>query len=147
MRVGMFKTGHTIQAYEQYPARPDVVITLEDIASQMSGEAKNILNEAETPYVAGEMIIYELLTKDGVDEKTAARAAVLFPDIIRFNPAMRFEGVFILKDRYRELVAAGTKPLYALLALADEILEFNKNLYDYPEKHLKFNNFIRDLAK
>lgn len=137
------KIDHTLKVHEKHSGLDsDSVQSLKAITDQMPSEAKEIFEESIVSLCTGEMHLYARLIQAGLDPLTAARAAVEYPDPMKFHQSIEAISSRDAKDAYETAIAQGTDPLLALVLAAKETRPYRVEDKLYQERLATFAVFV-----
>ncbi len=135
------KTVATVGYYEEW-GQESTSEYLSSIVERMPKQVQDVFDRSFGDYCAGEIIIWDSLTEDGLDSLVAAEAAVLFPAPIEFHPFATGQPDQCAKDIYNSLIAKGLSPLDALLNLVDVVKPYGVKGKDFSRRKEKFKAFV-----
>ncbi len=120
--------------YTLYAFRNSSLIKIfQDIVKEMPGEISDLINStAINKYVTGELIIYDLLVKNCVEKTKAAKAAVIFPEPLKYDPTILRTKDY--KSIFEKLVEEKINPLEAII----DAVGFSKDVKEDFLKSLGF---------
>ncbi len=133
----------TVIEYEK-PGRAgsDLAPYLRRVVDGMPVSAQQVLDESRGRYCAGEIALYDELTQGGLNPVVAARAAVLFPDPLKFHPHA-IAGIGLdAQNTFREERDKGVGTLAALVTAARVARPYIVSGSEYRERLEKLAEFV-----
>jgi len=142
----------TIQSYGRFTSEGGLLDGPEDkrrtlrdylgnIVKKLTDKTRDIIeNESNSNFVQGELVLYDILTNAGVNDITAAKTVVLYPDASKFDPTL-FGNNRILQSFRRDLDSGG-KPLETLARIA-EYFDAHNSKNGYEAKLESFKKFVK----
>ena len=135
------KINDTLQAHEKNSGK-EFTRYLRSVVEAMPAEAVPLFNQSRGVYCTGEIVLYDILTQDGVSPLVAANTALKYPDPILFHPYVECFSTLNTQESYRQEREQGKKPLDALVSAAKVSRGYFVPSTEYQERLRKLVEFV-----
>ncbi|GEM_PF-2682271 len=115
---------------------------LRQVLDSILVSAQQVLDESRERYCAGEIALYDELTQAGLDPMVAGRAAVLFPDPLKFHPHAVAGIGLDAQNTFREEQDKRVGTLAALVTAARVAHPYGVAHGEYVERLERFVEFV-----